>query len=62
MKSDPMEGILSRKNKAKLHKPFDDVGAVLDEIKSFNKKFLQSPRRLELQGLSYIQPSQKKGT
>ena len=37
MKSDPMEGILSRKNKAKLHKPFDDVGAVLDEIKSFNK-------------------------
>ena len=37
MKSDPMEGIPSRKNKAKLHKPFDDVGAVLDEIKSFNK-------------------------
>ena len=34
MKSDPMEGIQSRKNKAKLHKPFDDVGAVLDEIKS----------------------------
>ena len=27
----------TRKNKAKLHKPFDDVGAVLNEIKSFNK-------------------------
>ena len=37
MNSDPMDGVLSRKNKAKLHKPFDDVGAVLDEIKSFNK-------------------------
>ena len=37
MKSDPMEEILSRKNKAKLHKPFDDVASVLDEIKIFNK-------------------------
>ena len=37
MKSDPMEGIQSRKNKAKLQKPCDDVGAVLDEIKSVNK-------------------------
>ena len=34
MKSDPMEGVPSRKNKPKLHKPFDDVGAILDEIKN----------------------------
>ena len=37
MNSDPMDGVLSRKNKAKLHKPFDDVASILDEIKSFNK-------------------------
>lgn len=36
MKSNPMNGILSRKNKAKLHKPFDDVGAILHEIKDYN--------------------------
>ena len=34
MKSDPMGGVPSRKNKPKLHKPFDDVGAILDEIKN----------------------------
>ena len=37
MNSDPMDGVLSRKNKAKLHKPFDDVASILNEIKSFNK-------------------------
>jgi hypothetical protein len=40
MRSDPMEGILSRKNKAKLHKPFDDVGAVFD-----NKDFILDSKR-----------------
>ncbi|MDC3133112.1 hypothetical protein OA501_02750 [Flavobacteriaceae bacterium] len=34
-----MEGISSRKNKAKLHKPFDDVGAVLHEKKALIKTY-----------------------
>ena len=37
MESNPLEGIRGFKSKAKLHKPIDDVGALLEEIKYYNK-------------------------
>lgn len=37
MKTNPMGGVKSFKSKAVLHKPFNDVKGVLDDIKSFNK-------------------------
>ena len=37
MVSNPMQNIKSKKGKAILHKPFEDIGVVLEEIKSFNK-------------------------
>ena len=37
MESNPLEGIKPRKSKARLNRPFDDVGCVLGEIERFNK-------------------------
>ena len=37
MEGNPMQDIKSKKAKALLHKPFDDIVTVLEEIKSFNK-------------------------
>ena len=37
MESNPMKSIKSKKTKAILHKPFDNIGNTLIEIKSFNK-------------------------
>jgi integrase len=36
MNSNPMEGIKAKKTKAKLHKPYNDIRLILDEIKLFN--------------------------
>ena len=36
MPSNPLDGIKSSKSKAKLHKPIADVGALLEEIRSYN--------------------------
>ena len=36
MGSNPMEGIKAKKTKAKLHKPYNDIRLILDEIKLFN--------------------------
>ena len=36
MKENPMKDVASKKGKAKLHKPFDNIHDVLDEIKHFN--------------------------
>jgi integrase len=37
MDGNPMQDVKSKKAKAILHKPFDDVVAILEDIKSFNK-------------------------
>jgi len=37
MGSNPLEGIKPRKSKARLNRPFDDVGVILGEIQGFNK-------------------------
>ena len=37
LESNPMTEIKSKKSKAVLHKPFDDIAAVLEDIKAFNK-------------------------
>ena len=37
MEGNPMTGIKSKKSKAVLHKPFDDIATVLEDIKAFNK-------------------------
>ena len=37
MKDNPMTEIKSKKAKAVLHKPFDDVATILEDIKAFNK-------------------------
>jgi integrase len=37
MSGNPMKDISSRKAKAVLHKPFDNIGEILEDIKSFNK-------------------------
>jgi integrase len=37
MEGNPMQDIKSRKAKALLHKPFDDIIAILEDIKIFNK-------------------------
>ena len=36
MSGNPMEGLKAKKTKAKLHKPYKDIGAILDEVKSYN--------------------------
>ena len=36
MNSNPMEGIKAKKTKAKLHKPYNDIRLILDEIKLFS--------------------------
>jgi len=36
MNSNPMEGIKAKKTKAKLHKPYNDIRLIFDEIKLFN--------------------------
>ena len=36
MNSNPTEGIKAKKTKAKLHKPYNDIRLILDEIKLFN--------------------------
>ena len=36
MNSNPMEGVKAKKTKAKLHKPYNDIRLILDEIKLFN--------------------------
>ncbi len=36
MNSNPMDGIRSKKTKAKLHKPYNDIKLILEEIKLFN--------------------------
>ena len=36
MSSNPMVGLRAKKTSAKLHKPYKNISAVLDEIKSFN--------------------------
>ena len=38
MNSRPMESIKAKKTKAKLHKPFDNINNILDDIKLFNSK------------------------
>ncbi|MFL2570102.1 MAG: tyrosine-type recombinase/integrase [Flavobacteriales bacterium] len=37
MESNPMTEIKSKKSKSILHKPFDDIASVLEDIKAFNK-------------------------
>ena len=37
MEGNPMTEIKSKKSKAVLHKPFDDIATVLEDIKAFNK-------------------------
>ncbi|MDG1673251.1 MAG: tyrosine-type recombinase/integrase [Flavobacteriaceae bacterium] len=37
LESNPMTEIKSKKSKAVLHKPFDDIATVLEDIKGFNK-------------------------
>ena len=37
MESNPMTEIKSKKSKAVLHKPFDDIATILEDIKAFNK-------------------------
>ena len=37
MESNPMTEIKSKKSKAVLHKPFDDITTILEDIKAFNK-------------------------
>jgi len=37
MEGNPMQDIKSKKAKALLHKPFDDIVTILEDIKSFNK-------------------------
>ena len=37
LESNPMTDIKSKKSKAVLHKPFDDIANVLEDIKAFNK-------------------------
>ena len=37
MESNPMAEIKSKKSKAVLHKPFDDIATILEDIKAFNK-------------------------
>ena len=36
MDSNPMQNIKSIKSKSNLNKPFDDISAILNEIKAFN--------------------------
>jgi integrase len=36
LKANPLKGLKTRKTKAKLHKPFDNLAEVLDDIKLFN--------------------------
>ena len=38
MTSNPMQGIKSKRTKAQMHKPFDNVNGTLENIKSYNKK------------------------
>ena len=40
MNSNPMEGIKAKKTKAKLHKPYNDIRLILDEIKLFNDNLI----------------------
>ena len=37
LESNPMTEIKSKKSKAVLHKPFDDIASALEDIKAFNK-------------------------
>jgi integrase len=36
LSGNPMEGLKAKKTKAKLHKPYKDIGAILDEVKAYN--------------------------
>jgi integrase len=36
MSSNPMEGFKAKKTKAKLHKPYKEIGAILSELKLYN--------------------------
>ena len=36
MSSNPMEGFKAKKTKAKLHKPYKEIGAILSELKPYN--------------------------
>ena len=38
MTSNPMQGIKSKRTKAQMHKPFDNVNGTLENIKSYNKQ------------------------
>ena len=38
MTSNPMQGIKSKRTKAQMHKPFDNVNETLENIKSYNKQ------------------------
>ena len=38
MTSNPMQGIKSKRTNAQMHKPFDNINEILEDIKAYNKQ------------------------